>query len=174
MVYKRPDCSVFSNPSPTQNPDCIGGDTPAFWIVTFACLTCCFTTACGFRTGNRVLIPDGYIGWVQVFYRVASAPPFPKQEGKYLIEIDKSGRAYTSSPLPVGYGTDEYFYVSSSGSRIRLKDEGVERQQDDLVHHFTFTNYTSYGKSREEIKTEFETFFVGPRRAAEIKPAPTP
>jgi hypothetical protein len=105
---------------------------------------------------------------------VASAPPFPKQEGKYLIEIDKSGRAYTSSPLPVGYGTDEYFYVSSSGSRIRLKDEGVERQQDDLVHHFTFTNYTSYGKSREEIKTEFETFFVGPRRAAEIKPAPTP
>jgi hypothetical protein len=126
------------------------------------------------RDGNRVLIPDGYVGWVQIFYHEPEYPPLLKDGGKYLIEIDKSGRAHTSSSPPVGYGSDEYFYVSSSGSRIKLKLEGVERHQDDMVHHFTFSNPTSYGKSREEIKTEFETFFVGPRGVAETKPAPAP
>jgi hypothetical protein len=61
-------------------------------------------------------VPDGYIGWVQIFYGEMGAPSLRKEGGKYLIEIDKSGRAYTSSPRPVGYGSDEYFYVSSTGA----------------------------------------------------------
>jgi hypothetical protein len=55
-----------------------------------------------------------------------------------------------------------------------LKQEGVERRPDDMVHHLTFTDSTRYGKSREEIKVEFETFFVGPRGIEKIKPIPEP
>ena len=126
-------------------------------------LLCCIGLAsCGFRTGNTVLIPDGYVGWVRIYYHEASAPSLRKESGSYLIVIDNSGSARTSSTRDPGYGSDEYFYVSSSGVRTKLKTQDVEGSPDDLVHDFTY----------QSAPREVTLFLVGPRAAVKITPRP--
>jgi hypothetical protein len=116
--------------------------------------------ACGFRAGDRVLIPDGYIGWARIYYQEAGTPSLPKEDGRYLIVIDGSGNAHTSTPQDTGYGIDEYFYVSSAGRRTKLKLQGVKAQKDDMIHDFTY----------ERSPREVTMFFVGPRTAMKVKP----
>ena len=126
-------------------------------------LLVCFTSGCGLRPGNRVLIPDGYVGWVRIFYRQATSPRLQKQAGSYIITVDETGTAHTSSPREAGYGNDEYFYVSSAGGRKKLKLQGMDDQQDDMVHHFTY----------QSAPTEVTLFFVGPREAVATTPRPS-
>lgn len=126
-------------------------------------LLCCIGLACcGFRTGDKVLIPDGYVGWVRIYYRESGAPSLRTEGGRYLIVIGNSGTAQTSSIRKSGYGSDEYFYVSPSGSRTNLKLQGVENAPDDMVHDFTY----------QSTPREVTLFFVGPRTAVETTPRP--
>jgi hypothetical protein len=126
-------------------------------------LLCCIGLACcGFRTGNTVLIPDGYVGWVRIYYGEAGAPSLRKESGSYLVVIDNSGSAQTSSIRNPGYGSDEYFYISSSGVRTKLKLQGVEDAPNDMVHDFTF----------QSAPREVTLFFVGPRAAVKTTPRP--
>src|SRR5205814_9601725 len=49
------------------------------------------------RPPSRFLIPSGYVGWVRVDYRVATAPPLPR-EGKYLlVKVARDGSLQTST-----------------------------------------------------------------------------
>ena len=118
--------------------------------------------ACGFRTGNRVLIPNGYIGWVQVIYAVPTAPPLDKENRKYLLVIPPSGVLRTSSQFEVGYGSDEYLYVSSTGGRVRLQLEGVEPKDTDRIHNFSY----------QSVPVQIQLFFVGPRSLIPNYPRP--
>lgn len=64
------------------------------------------------RPPSCFLVPSGFVGWVEIKYRVASAPPLPR-EGKFLlVQIDKNGSAQTSSDLPQGWSRDQFFYYS--------------------------------------------------------------
>jgi len=124
---------------------------------------CCIGLACcGFRTGNRVLIPDGYVGWVRIYYKEPGAPSLRKESAGYLIVIDDAGSARTSSIRDPGYGSDEYFYVSSAGVRTKLKLQGVEDAPDDMVHDFTY----------QSAQKEVTLFFVGPRTAVKTTTRP--
>ena len=122
-----------------------------------------------YRTGF-LRIPDWQYGfdsrwlrWMgQVYYHEAVAPSLRKESGSYLIVIDNSGSARTSSTRDPGYGSDEYFYVSSSGVRTKLKLQDVEGSPDDLVHDFTY----------QSAPREVTLFFVGPRAAMKITPRP--
>jgi len=118
--------------------------------------------ACGFRTGGRVLIPSGYRGWVQIVYEVPAAPALRKENGKYLRIVPPSGILQTSSSLDVGYGSDEYFYVSSTGGRVRLSLEGVERKDTDFIHSFRY----------QSAPAHIKTFFVGSRSLIPNYPEP--
>ena len=75
------------------------------------------------RPPSRFLIPSGYVGWVRIEYRVAHAPPLPR-EGKYLLlRVDRDGRLQTSSDLPEGWAYDQFFYDSKDG-RYPLSNAG--------------------------------------------------
>jgi uncharacterized protein DUF6843 len=75
------------------------------------------------RPPSRFLIPAGYVGWVRIEYRVADAPPLPR-EGKYsLVQVDRNGGLRTSSDLLEGWAHDQFFYYSGN-SRQALSNAG--------------------------------------------------
>lgn len=75
------------------------------------------------RRPSRYLIPDGYVGWVRIDYKVKEAPALPIEEGFYLIKFPPDGHLRTSTPNEYGWATDEYYYYSDS-DRKPLKATG--------------------------------------------------
>ena len=72
---------------------------------------------------SRYLLPEGYVGWVRIDFKVADAPPTPVEDGYPLYQIPWSGILQTSSGFEYGEGLpDEYYYYSGS-SRRQLKEE---------------------------------------------------
>ena len=69
------------------------------------------------RRPSRFLIPDGYVGWVKVYFKVKDAAPLPIEDGYYLFKFPKSGSFNTSSEMEVGWAQDEYFYYSGDVRR---------------------------------------------------------
>lgn len=83
------------------------------------CLVWLFVaTGCGGgRRPDRVLVPEGYVGWIKIRYSVADAPPLPIEDGYRLIRIPPSGLLQTSSNPEYGWARDEYFYYSGERRR---------------------------------------------------------
>ena len=131
--------------------------------ITCLCMAWSFFLGCGFRHGNKVLIPDGYVGWVRIYYREAAALVLPTEGRSYVITVDRLGSAHTSTTRETGYGNDEYFYVTPAGGRTKLTLQGVEDRQDDMIHDFTY----------QSSPNEVTLFFVGSRKAAATQPRPT-
>jgi len=106
-------------------------------IIAAAFALCLSAVSCGFRTGDVVLIPDGYVGWVRIYYQDSAARSLTKEGGRRLIRIKADGTTHTSSALESGYAIDAYFYVSPSGKRTKLKLEDLENRPEDMIHTFT-------------------------------------
>jgi hypothetical protein len=75
------------------------------------------------RPPSRFLIPSGYQGWVRIEYRIAGAPPLPREGNYLLVALAHDGTLKTSSDLPEGWGHDQFFYVTE-GERKRLSNAG--------------------------------------------------
>jgi uncharacterized protein DUF6843 len=75
------------------------------------------------RRPNQVLVPDGYVGWIQIIYNVPDAPELSKENGSYIIKLPPSGRLKTSSRVEYGWARDE-FYSYSGTRRTRLNVTG--------------------------------------------------
>jgi len=75
------------------------------------------------RHPTRFLVPEGYVGWVEVEYG-GNAAPLPMVNGKYTCRIPESGLVVTSSPLEEGWAKDEYYYYSNNGSLDALPESG--------------------------------------------------
>jgi hypothetical protein len=72
------------------------------------------------RTPTRYLIPNGYVGWVQIDYEVDRGLA-PEREGKYLVlRVPANGHLITSAHYEEGWASDDYFYYDSKGVRTRL------------------------------------------------------
>jgi hypothetical protein len=76
------------------------------------------------RHPTRFLIPDGYVGWVEVKYGDLNAPAFRTDKGTLICRIPDSGLLATSSALEEGWAKDEYFYYSKNDSVRALKETG--------------------------------------------------
>jgi len=76
------------------------------------------------RHPTRFLIPDGYVGWVEVKYGDSNAPAFPLDKGTLVCRIPGGGLLVTSSSLEEGWAKDQYFYYSKDGSVRALKETG--------------------------------------------------
>lgn len=76
------------------------------------------------RPPDRILIPNGYVGWTQIDFGVKGAPPLPREQRRLLIALRPDGTLQTSSLRPEGFGKDEYFYASGT-SRFPLSTSGV-------------------------------------------------
>jgi hypothetical protein len=70
------------------------------------------------------LIPEGYVGWVEVKYGELNTPALRLNKGTFIFEIPDSGVVSTSSPLEEGWAQDEYFYYSKDGSVHPLNETG--------------------------------------------------
>src|ERR1044071_3448283 len=102
------------------------------WLVVYGGIFC--SLRCGMRRGEIILIPDSYIGWVRVYYDVPGEVGLPREGGKNLLRIDRDGLLRTSTPLYKGYGVDEYYYVTSTGERHRLREEGPNVNAAWITH----------------------------------------
>ena len=69
------------------------------------------------RRPSRYLIPEGYVGWVRINFRVKDAPPIPIEDGRYLFKFPPSGLIETSSDIEYGWAKDDYFYYSGDARR---------------------------------------------------------
>ena len=82
-----------------------------------------FMFSCGVRTGNVVLIPSGYKGWITIRYEVKDAMALPKEGIRTVLRVPSSGIVNTSNSRPNGYGVDTYYAVSPQGVRTRIPTE---------------------------------------------------
>jgi hypothetical protein len=70
------------------------------------------------------LIPDGYVGWVEVQYGVPHVPRFPMEGGSQVIRVPARGVVQTSDRMEYTWEKVEYFYVA--GARRRPLRETAE------------------------------------------------
>ena len=80
-------------------------------------LICCFAAA-GFaqnRQPNLMIIPDGYVGWIQVSYGVKGASALPNWKGFRLYKFGRDAKIRTSSLINHGWAKDKYFYSTKKG-----------------------------------------------------------
>ena len=66
----------------------------------------------------KFLIPENYVGWVEVKYGVATAPELQMDHGTRLARISSNGTLVTSSTIEQGWAKDRYFYYSEDGSTV--------------------------------------------------------
>jgi len=101
---------------------------------------------------SRILLPDGYVGWVRLEFGVAGAPPVPSEHGRYVFKIPVGGRLSTSSPERFGWSNDEYFYLSPSGLRPLPTRVGNGRMIWGKVNG---------ERGDASARRQYEEFFVG-------------
>jgi hypothetical protein len=88
--------------------------------IVFATTVCMLDTAAcqdKQRRPNRYLIPDGYVGWVRINYKIKEAPVLPIEDGHYLFKFPENGTINTSSEGEEGFASDEYYYYSNDTRR---------------------------------------------------------
>lgn len=73
------------------------------------------------RHPARYLIPDGYVGWVEIRFAQTNATLLPIESGNLVYRIPDNGLLETSTPLEYGSAKDKYFYHSKDGSLRELK-----------------------------------------------------
>jgi hypothetical protein len=70
------------------------------------------------RRPSRYLIPEGYVGWVKVYFNVKDAAPVELEDGRHLFKFPSTGKLETSSNNEYGVGpVDEFFYYSDKSRR---------------------------------------------------------
>jgi len=70
------------------------------------------------------LIPSGYVGWINVYFGVRDAPQTPKEDGYYVFKIPSTGELKTSTKIESGLGSDEFFYFTAEGTKVKLESTG--------------------------------------------------
>jgi hypothetical protein len=93
-----------------------------FWYIVLAFDSAISMGVLTARHSTHFLIPEGYVGWVEVQYDQAGKQPLNMVNGAYICRIPKSGKLATSSGFEEGWAEDKYFYYSSSNRLEPLKE----------------------------------------------------
>lgn len=82
--------------------------------------------------GHRVVLPDGYVGWVRVDFRAPGGAPLPEEDGFAVIVVPESGIVETSSDIRTSPAQDEV-YVARAGGKVRAPyvARGITESQKD-------------------------------------------
>jgi hypothetical protein len=148
----------------------------SWWLAV--CCFAPFSAACQEqpRRPSLYLIPEGYVGWVRIDFRVESAPPLLLEDGYYVFKFPPTGVIQTSSAFEEGYAEDKYYYLSDSGDARQplhgsvsggngmIWGEVVSRVQDrQELHQYFFVgaeiDFKDYGL---EAKDKDGNPIVGP------------
>lgn len=107
---------------------------------------------------DRYLVPDGYVGWIQMRYEVAGAPPLPR-EGRFRIaRISSGGLMETSSRAHGGDSPNEYLFVDVAGrtrpamTQGRVSMGSATNLEDWSYYCFigTAEQYERFGRQRRQ------------------------
>ncbi len=98
----------------------------------------------------RYLIPSGYVGWVQINYKVESAPLLPIEDGYYLLKVPSNGVLNTSSDIEFGSVKAEYYYYSGDNRQLLKLEDTI----------WGAHNGEKFDGNKELVQV-FEGFFVG-------------
>jgi len=102
------------------------------------------------RRSLRVLIPEGYSGWVRVEFDVPGEAHLPSESRQTVLKIPSTGLLKTSSPEQFGWAKDFYEFYSTRGRRV-LPDSGAGRL---IWGKLNGESSSSHGKG------QYEEFFV--------------
>lgn len=106
------------------------------------------------RHPNRFLLPDGYVGWVDILYDQHDGPALPPIDGKRVLTIPATGLLKTVSSAEEGWGSDEYFYLSPDGRSRSLPQAAMGK--GGMIWDEGFSgNHARHSLARRE------SFFVG-------------
>jgi hypothetical protein len=74
------------------------------------------------RRPSRYLIPEGYVGWVKVNFRVNGASALPIEDNHYLFKFPPSGVLQTSSDIEYGVASDDdsFYYCGDIRRKLDL------------------------------------------------------
>lgn len=95
-----------------------------FGVVGFATLLLSGCTTGLQRTPDLFQIPQGFVGWVLVEYRVKDAPPLELRDGYRVLPIPVGGILKTSSEQQQGWAKDIYKFVDTGGKLTDLSQTG--------------------------------------------------
>jgi hypothetical protein len=99
------------------------------------CTAILWLAGCGGRPAERYLVPDGYVGYMEIIFDVPDAPRFPREDGFRLVRVPESGRVETAEPALDGEGyRQEYYYERTDGTRRKAP----------TVAGFTITDTSSH------------------------------
>jgi uncharacterized protein DUF6843 len=107
----------------------------------------------------RLLIPEGYVGWIRVDFEVPDAPPLPVEGGYYIFKFSDTGRIQTSSRDLLESWDEQFLYYSTERPYLlKLKVGGPP--ETIMVHgHFSGPgpghNYP--------VPHRYRYYFIGPR-----------
>ena len=76
------------------------------------------------RRCDRYIIPDGYTGWIKIYYSVKGEPLLPFKDGCNVIKISAKGECITSSNPEFGVAHDEFYYIK--GDKLELLENGFK------------------------------------------------
>jgi hypothetical protein len=113
---------------------------------------------CGYAT-YRYLVPQGYVGWVRVDYKLPGTPPLPTEGGAYAAKIPPSGRLATSS-IPEAGSVEFYSYRGTARQSLN------NRAPTDPAKVVWGGGYT-YSSGGGRPPAVYEEFFIGTRQQRE-------
>jgi hypothetical protein len=126
------------------------------------------------RRPERLLIPQGYTGWVRVDYEVKGAPPLPQENNHTLTTIPANGYLKTSSPEETGASSnDEYFFYNPKNSQQRV----IIKDRTQVIHEESSGETSGWAPIREEGSqepvyiapvTKHRHFFVGSKAQIQL------
>lgn len=98
------------------------------------------------RSDKDFYIPQGFSGWVTIYYAVPGAKPLAKKEGVYQLIIPASGKLETSTIFEDGWSKDRFFRYDSLNNQSEIprtvKDKtGTKKWMHWYESHFRSFNY---------------------------------
>ncbi|MGG4034928.1 hypothetical protein ABEV74_14650 [Paenibacillus cisolokensis] len=98
-----------------------------FVVVVVAAIAIGFGLAGSNKQKSHIYVmPDGYIGWVQIIYNQKDSPELPKEGKAFLHNIPKDGVLRTSSPATSGGMT--FYYADEQGKRTEISSDMIQGQ----------------------------------------------
>ena len=106
----------------------------------------------------RFLIPEGYVGWVRIDFNVKDAPPFPVEDGFYVVKIPDTGRLRTSLHDTRTKRDEFYYFADDTKYRLAI----TSQDPVGMIHQRFWGPLRAYG-----APGPYQYFFVGPREIYE-------
>lgn len=124
--------------------------------------------------GYKVILPEKYVGWVEVSFGVEGTEALPERDGFLVLAIPPDGRVVTSSQIRTSPKRDEFYFSTATGlvpgepnlaGWTVQSAESVKRGGDEVVLYLFFGTRDQY-QAFKDLKDEHGNPIPGIRSPA--------